>query len=103
MVSSCSVIECPGSFEHVVAEVPAEGRRRVEIDSSAKNLGQLVLDGDEAESRDVAGLELDENIDVAVRAVVISDCGAEESQAADVPARTQVGDLFHNRFVEWEL
>ena len=63
--SSCRDILGLGLGEDLVAEVPAEETRRVEVHLAPEDRRQLRLHGEEGEAWNVARLELDEHIDVA--------------------------------------
>lgn len=78
--------------EDLVSEVSAEEARGVQVDGSAEDGGEFVLHGEEREAGGGAGLELDEDVDVAVGAEVIAEHGAEESEAPDAVAAAEVGE-----------
>lgn len=50
---------------------------------------ELALDGDEIKSRNVAGLELDEHVDVAVRTEVVPKNGAKSREPSDMVASAE--------------
>ena len=65
MLSSCC-IQRLGRAQYPFPQERAEGAWCHEVDSPAsEELGQLHLDPDEAESRDVSLVELDEDVDIA--------------------------------------
>src|SRR2546428_78390 len=90
--SSCCDILDLGLAHDAVPEVAAQGARRVQIDLAPEDCGELILDIDEREARDVTGLELDEYVDVAAWAEVVAEHGAEERQLADVMPLAELSD-----------
>jgi len=61
-----------------IADVLAERGRGVQVDTTAKQRRQLVLDGDERIARDVVRFELDEHVNVAVGAEIIAQHRSEQ-------------------------
>lgn len=80
MESSGGFIQREGFPQNPVSEVGAEEAGRQEIHLSAEESRKLSLDGDEPEADGRAGLELDENVDIAFRTELAPQSRAEESQ-----------------------
>lgn len=77
----------------MVAEISNETGWRAHINAPLDYLGQLQLHaGQRHESGQMARLELDEEIDVAVRAEIIARDRAEQRQLADVIATAEIGN-----------
>lgn len=81
-----------GVGQDVVAEEAAQGSWRVQIDLAPEHRGQLVLQLEERESRSLPGLELDEDVDVALRPEVLAENGPEQRELADRVALAEVRD-----------
>jgi len=73
-----------GSATDVVAKTVVQVTSCTQVDSQAENLRQLPLDGNEGESRNVFGLELDEQIEIAVLALLASEPRSEQREPANV-------------------
>jgi hypothetical protein len=83
------VILNSGLRQHAVPEVGAEELGGVELDALVEEVGELSLQAEEGQAGDVAGFELDEDVDIAVRAEVLAQDRAEEGEAADVVPATE--------------
>jgi hypothetical protein len=68
-----------------------QGPGRDKVHLAPEQGRQPVLDGDDAVADEVLGLELDEYIDVAVRAEVVPQHRAGERQAGDVVSSAEPG------------
>src|SRR5437660_7485875 len=79
--------------EDPIAEVAAQRTWRVQVHRSPQNLRELFREGDEGEAGHSSGLELDEDVDVAVGSEVGAEDGSEEGQAADAVATAKRRDL----------
>src|SRR5207247_11082564 len=77
----------------LTAESSAQKSRRVQVDLASEEIRKLFLHCEEAQARDMPGFELDEHIDVAVRAKIVSKHRAEEGQSPDVVFPAEVSDL----------
>ena len=67
-------------LQHLVTEVLAQRVRRVQVHAASQDPRQLLLHREEGESRGLSWLELDQDIDVAVRREVITQDRTEERQ-----------------------
>ncbi len=65
----------------------------MKIDRAPQYVSQLSLHGDELETGNMPGFELDEDIHITVVREIFANHGTEERQAADVMASTECGDL----------
>jgi hypothetical protein len=72
----------------------AQEAGRVQVHPAAEEHGELVLEGEEAEARNVAFLELHEDVHVARRSEVVTESGAEEGEPADVVPAAELGEFF---------
>src|SRR5512136_241818 len=90
--SSCCDILVLGLSHDAVAEVSAQRAGRVQVHAAPENGRELLLQVEEGKTRDVAGLELDQDVYVALRPEVVAQDGAEECQAPDMMAPAKVGD-----------
>ena len=73
-----------GGIDHVFAEEVAEAGRRMQVHVASEELAELVLQIDELEEADPGiGGELDEHVDVALGAEVLTQNGAEEGEPKD--------------------
>ena len=80
---SCLLIDRKRRREHVIAEMPAQRGRCVEIDRKVEPGGEFVLLAKEHEAGMPPWQILDEQIDIARRCETIPQHGAEECQAPD--------------------
>ncbi len=92
--SSGGLIERERLAQDAVSEVGAQKTRRVEVDLAAEETGQLVLNRNEAEARRPAGLELDKDVHVAVRAGVAAQHRAEQREPTDPVAPAEGRERF---------
>src|ERR1043165_1041185 len=74
----------------LVPEVLAEEAGRVQVYLPAEQSGQFALHREEREAGRVAGLELDQNVDVAIRPKVLAQHRAEQRQTRDVAPATKL-------------
>src|SRR5918911_200318 len=76
-----------------VPELRTQRRRGVQVHAPAEECGQLVLQGDEGEAGHMPGLELDQHVEIAVRAEVVgAQHRAEQGQPADMVLLTEAGE-----------
>jgi hypothetical protein len=75
-----------------VAEVRTEEAGRLEIDATAYDFSEFVLQAEEAEARRATRLEFDQHVDVTVRPEVVAQHRAEERQLADAVAAAELGE-----------
>ena len=75
---------------HGIPDVAAQVAGRAEIDFPAEQLGQLEFKtGQQEQTRDPSGLELDEEVDVAIWAQLATKRRAEEAQPANAVSLTE--------------
>lgn len=72
--------------------MPTEESQRIEIHLPSEKCGEFALHGKEAQADMGVGLELNEDVQVAVGAEVIPEDGTEDLQPADVVPATEIGD-----------
>jgi hypothetical protein len=78
---------------HAIAEPPVEVLLAHEIDAmAAEDARELFLDIEDAETDHPAGLEVDEDINVAVWPEIVRQDGAEEGEFADVMPPAELSD-----------
>src|SRR3954453_7378678 len=83
-IRSSGCIERPGGCGDLVAEVGAEVFGRAELDRPAEGFFELKLHlGQVQQARCVLGPELDQEVDVAAGAEVVTQGGSVEGKAAD--------------------
>jgi len=70
--SSCRVILHLGFGEHLVAKMAREEPGSTQVYFAAENLGQLLLQDKESQADADAGLEFNENVDIAVGSEVLA-------------------------------
>jgi hypothetical protein len=63
----------------------------VEVDLAIEQSREVGLVVDEGEARRMAGLVLDEDVEVAVGPEVVAQDGAEQGEAADVALAAEIG------------
>jgi len=63
----------------------------VQVDLATHESRKFVLQGHQRESWNVARLEIDEDVDVAVRTEVVAENRAKESESPDMVAATEIG------------
>ena len=74
-----------GAAQDLIANAGIERLRRQHVDPPAMQQSrELALDADEFEARNIAGLELHQDVDVAVGAEIVPKDGAKQSQPCDV-------------------
>ncbi len=91
--SRCDIQRFSAS-QDLIAESRIESLRRHQVDTTpVQQLRQLPLDADKPETWHMTGLELHQNVDVAVGAKVLAKDRPEERQPADVvpPAERRDG------------
>ena len=82
---------CTG--EDLVAEMLREFSRRAKIDLTPEDHGEFVLHMSHIEEvRRAARLELDENINIALRCEIIAENAAEKRQPRDAVAMAETRD-----------
>jgi hypothetical protein len=69
----------------------------VQVDLATHERRELVLQAHQRESWNVPRLELDEDVDVAVRAEVVPENRAKESESPDMMAATEIGQALSTR------
>ena len=80
--------------QNLVSEVVGEETRRVQIDLASELFAQLNLEASQTQQTHPSlGLELDEDIHVAVGSEVIAEDGPEEGQTAEVVGPAERLDL----------
>lgn len=70
--------------QHAAPEVRTQTLRGVQIDPSAKQQGKFLLHVEERETRGMAGLEFDQDIDIALGTEILTGHRAKEGQSPDV-------------------
>jgi hypothetical protein len=83
----------PGGVQHVVSEVSAEAAGRVEVDRPPEQAGEFALQAGEGKAGGVAGLEFDENVDVAGGAEIAAGDGAEKGEPTHVVAAAEAAQF----------
>src|SRR3954470_13946862 len=90
--SPCGILHL-GAPQHLVANPAVEKLGRDEIDTPAvEKSRKLILEPDEPETRYMPGLELYEDVDIALRTEVFPQNGAEEREPPDVIAPAEFGE-----------
>lgn len=79
-------------IEYTLAEGSTEESGCVEIHALPNDDGNLVLQIEEFPTRSVAVLELNKDINIAVRPEVFSQHGAKEGESPDMVSPTEAGD-----------
>jgi hypothetical protein len=94
-IRSSGVIADLGIFQDFVPKVPAQLKRGAEVDFPAgEQLGQLPFHSGHCQHPDVAtGHEFDEDIDIAVRAEIISQYRTEQGKALDLVPNAEFFDI----------
>src|SRR6266849_10601542 len=90
--SRCDILD-NGFGLHALTEVGTEPLQGVEIDLAPKEIRQLLLHAEERETRNVVRIELDQHVDVTVRAEVVAQDRPEQRELTDVVATAEVRDL----------
>src|SRR5215213_3478688 len=93
ILGSCLGILNLGFRQHLVSEIGAQETPGVEVHLPAKDLGKLCFHGKERQARHVTGLELHQDIDVALGPEVVPQDRTEEGQLADMATSTELLDL----------
>ena len=96
--SSWRDIDVLGLPENLITKISTEESRRVEINPSAQHFRQLDLHAEKRETGRFTLLELDQHVDVAVRAKVVAQHRAEQRQTPDMVALAQLGDRRARKF-----
>jgi hypothetical protein len=79
--------------EHAIAEPPVEVLLTHEIDAmAAEDARELFLDIEDAETDHLAGLEVDEDVNVAVWPEIVRQDGAKQGEFADVIPPAELSD-----------
>jgi hypothetical protein len=92
-IRSPGCIERPGGGGDLVAEVGAEVLGRAELDRPAEGFFELELHlGQVQQARRVLGPELDQEVDVAAGAEVVTQGGSVEGKAADAVGAGERGE-----------
>jgi hypothetical protein len=92
-IRSSGCIERPGGGGDLVAEVGAEVFGRAEFDRPAEGFFELELHlGQVQQARRVLGPELDQEVDVAAGAEVVTQGGSVEGKAADAVGAGERGE-----------
>jgi hypothetical protein len=83
-----------GLSQDLAAKIGAQKTRRVQVDLAPKDLRQLSFQREEPEAWYVIRLELDQNINVAIRPKVIAKHRPEQGKPADMVVPAEVGKPF---------
>jgi hypothetical protein len=92
-LSSCWAIQRYRFVENLIPEIGTQTGRCVQVHFSSQQSRQFLFHREEGQPRDVAALELNEHVDVAIRPEVSAEDRAEERELANVMTPAEIGNL----------
>src|SRR5690349_960459 len=92
-LASCRDILNFGLAQGFIAEVVAQEPRCVQVDAASENPRELILHGEEGETRRAPREELDEHVDIAVRPEIVAQDRSEERELPDAVTAAESSDF----------